>query len=77
MSVDWSENSKLLVMATDLMGMACCYMNWKEQDLVFLIPLESKSCFRWGQCCIRSFSSKDGKDEKWQKSLLLGAWDQF
>ena len=77
MSVDWSENSKWLVMATDLMGMACCYMNWKEQDLVFLIPLELNSCFRWEGCHIHNFGSKDGKDEKQQKSLLLGAWDQF
>ena len=77
MSVDWLENSKWLVMATDLMGTVCCYTNWKEQDLVFLIPLESNSCFRWEQCHVCNFGSKDSKDEKQQKSLLLGAWDQF
>ena len=77
MLVDWSENSKWLVMAMDLMGMACCYMNWKEQDLVFLISLESKSCFRWERCHVHDFGSEDGKDEKQWKSLLLGAWDQF
>ena len=65
------------MIATDLMGTVCCYMNWKEQDLVLLIPLESKSCFGWGQCHVHDFGSKDGKDEKQQKSLLLGTWDQF
>ena len=64
-------------MVTDLMGTACCYMNWKEQNLVFLIPLKLNDYFGWERCRVRDFGSEDGKDEKRRKSLLLGAWDQF